>query len=159
MHIHSDFTLRSDFCYPLLIHTDQYFSGLDNQFNPIRLHDSKPNLSSSNPQNQDVAEKELYKHVDQTFGSFNNRCWTSCLLVSSQPNSFVSILSPWFIFSSCHSQDSHRVTWDSHGVWGNGPFFFPWIPAWPWHPILDVLFFLPVQPSVCETCRIFTFSI
>jgi hypothetical protein len=31
-------------------------------------------------------------------------------------------------------------------------------PAWPWHPILVVLFFLPVEPSVSESCRILIFS-
>jgi len=89
VHIHSDFTVRSGFCYPLLIHTDQYFRGLDTQFNPIRLHDSKPNLSSSNPQNQDVAEKELYKHIDKTFGSFNNTELRSSLSKDAGPSYWV----------------------------------------------------------------------
>jgi hypothetical protein len=44
----------------------------------------------------------------------------------------------------------------SFGVFRVWPGLVP--PAWPWHTILAVLFFLPTQPSVYETCRILIFS-
>ncbi len=57
---------------------------------------------------------------------------------------------------SPHPCSSLSCALRSFGVLRVWPGLVP--PAWPWDPILGLLFFLPEEPSVYEACRILSFS-